>query len=77
MRWKILEKSQHIVVIQCTSVEKGTEMSKESGFLMHKKIEKTAIGYRPIPSPANFPRRYKATPTSRVFSRRHAATVTL
>ena len=28
-------------------------------------------------SPANFPRRYKAAPTSRVFSRRHAAAVTL
>ena len=26
---------------------------------------------------SNFPRRYKAAPTSRVFSRRHAATVTL
>ena len=28
-------------------------------------------------SPANFPRRYKAAPTSHVFSSRHAATVTL
>ena len=28
-------------------------------------------------SPASFPRSYKAAPTSRVFSRRHAATGTL
>ena len=35
------------------------------------------FGGKRFSSPANFPRRYKAAPTSRVFSRRHAATVTL
>ena len=35
------------------------------------------FGGKRFSSPANFPRHYKAAPTLRVFSRRHAATVTL
>ena len=46
---------------------------KSSGRLSGSKY----FGRKLFSSPANFPRRYKAAPTSRVFSRRHAATVTL
>ena len=35
------------------------------------------FGRKLFSSPVNFPRRYKPAPTSRVFLRRHAATVTL
>ena len=35
------------------------------------------FGRKLFSSPANFPRHYKAAPASRVFSRRHAVTVTL
>ena len=35
------------------------------------------FGRKLFSSPSNFPRRYKAAPTSLAFSRRHAATVTL